>query len=290
MKKDHTQYLRWIIGEINSALELNVFTEQIHSPIVYEDIAGRNGKIKQLDRLLVAAEIYRWIMGGKWRLLDLEHIIRLQAKKDNFTVRDVKNDMKHLIDNQELLNSDVLKMCLLLTGMREDLINDPKYVVQKRYFYTGNPNKLWSSIGYYDMKDRSIHVSTGSASKDNKCVFPLEDIVETAAHELGHHIYISVISRRFKSLPGTVRKLRGFLKGIKTSKSRTEHEQWLKFYKKDYSDDWEKNKALHIIPKNIYIRYGIESELFAQIISGKTTISKTKRKRLIDLINKSVLV
>lgn len=290
MKNEHKEYLRWILSEINSALELNPFTQQLYSPITFDDVTDKNCKLSQIDRLLVAAEIYRWVMGGKWRLLDLEHLIRRQAEKHDLKLRDVKKDVKLLIDSQELAGSEVLKMCLLLTGLKEEIINDPKYVVQKRYFYTGNRNKLWSSIGYYDMKDRSIHVSTGSGRKDNKCAFPLDDIVETAAHELGHHIYISLISRRFNSAPGTVRAVRKFIKGVRSSKNRNEHEQWVKFYKKDYSDEWEKNKTLHIIPKNVYIRYGIESELFAQIISGKTTISRSKRKELIDLINSSVSV
>lgn len=289
MKPEQIEYVKWIINEINSGLALNPFTEQIHSPISYEDVFDKNGNLVELDLLIIAAEIYRWIMGGKWRLLDLEKIISNQKGLD-FDKRELKNDIKHLIDNQELLNCDVLKMCLLLTGLDYKIVNDPKYVMQKRYFYTGNPNKLWSSIGYYDMKDRSIHISTGADSKEMKEKFPVEDIIETAAHELGHHIYISMISNRFKTPKGTVGKLRAFLKGVKISKSDYDHSQWLKFYINDYGSDWEKNKAVHIIPKNIYIRYGIESELFAQIISGKTTISKKKRKELIRLINSSCKV
>ena len=75
-----------------------------------------------------------------------------------------------------------------------------------------------------------------------------------------------------------------------TSKSKKEHEQWIKFYEKDYSNEWDKNKAAQIIPRHVYICYGIENELFAQIISGKTTISKKKRKEMIDFINEACIV
>lgn len=290
MLSDHALYLKWIINELNSALELNSFTKQLYTPMEYDEIVDENLKLNQVDRVMVAAEIYRWVMGGKWRLLDLEHIIKLQSKDKHYKLTKVKEDMKLLIDSQELMDPDVLKMCLLLTGLDEKLIDDAKYVVQKRYLYTGNPNKLWSSIGYYDMKDRSIHISTGGKAKDKKVVFPLEDIFETAAHELGHHIYISMISGRFKTEKKLIRKIRSYLKGVKTSKSKTEHEQWFKFYIKDYSSDWDQNKKVQIIPKNVYLRYGIENELFAQIISGKTTITKKKRKELINLINESCYV
>jgi hypothetical protein len=170
------------------------------------------------------------------------------------------------------------------------MINDATYVVQKRYFYRENSNKLWSSIGYYNMQDKSVHVSTGGKRKDKKLVFPLEDIIETATHELGHHIYTSIISRRFKTRPGTMKTIRAFLKGVRTSKSYLEHRQWIDFYKKDYSSDWENNQALQIIPESVYIRYGIENELFAQIISGKTTIAKSKRTELINFLNQTCQV
>jgi hypothetical protein len=137
------------------------------------------------------------------------------------------------------------------------------------------------------MKDRSIHVSTRGFINNEKVIFPAQDVLETAAHELGHHIYISMLTKQLKSPPGTIGKIRKIVKGTKVSKSRHVHEHWLRFYKKDYSREWETNKTLHLIPKNIYIRYGIESELFAQIISGKTVMSKNKRKELIELINRA---
>lgn len=288
MKPEKLAYLKWIVGELNEGLGLNSFTKNIHSPISFDEILPEgSGDIGQVDRIVVAAEIYRWVMGGKWRLLDLEHIISRQHTEKEFDHREIKESIKELIDGQEIEGPDTLKMCLLLTGIKREIIDDPKYAVQKRYFYTGNTSKLWSSIGYYDMQDKSIHVSTGGKRGDRKAVFPLEDIIETAAHELGHHIYISIVSKRFATPAGTIPRIRNILKGIKTSKSETEHKQWIGFYKKDYGSDWEKNKALQIIPKDVYIRYGIENELFAQVIGGKTTISKTKRKQLISLINES---
>lgn len=291
MKPNKIAYLKWIIGELNEGMELNSFTKNVHSPISLEEILPEGAdKMVQLNRLMVAAEIYRWIMGGKWRLLDLEHLVRTQDEEKEFDHKQIKANIKDLIDGQEVKGPDTLKMCLLLTGIKPEIIDDVKYAVQKRYFYTGNSSKLWSSIGYYDMQDKSIHVSTGGKRGDKKAVFPLEDIMETAAHELGHHIYISIVSKRFKTPPGTIPKIRSILKGIKTSKSETEHRQWISFYKKDYGTDWEKNKALQIIPKEVYIRYGVENELFAQVISGKTTISKSRRKQLVDLINQSCQV
>jgi len=291
MRSDKIMYLKWILNELNQGLELNTFTKNIYSPIYFEEILSKDtGKIGQIDRILVAAEIYRWVMGGKWRLLDLEHLIKDSHEYEEFKKKDIKKDIKHLIDEQELLNPDVLKMCLILTGLSSEIIESAKYVIQKRYLYTGSSSKLWSAIGYYNMKDKSIHVSTGGGRKDNKVVFPLEDIIETATHELGHHIYISMISGRFKTPKGIIRKIRSLIKGIRSSRSEYDHKQWIKFYKKDYSNEWDTNKAIQIIPKNVYIRYGIENELFAQAISGKTTISKKKRKELIDLINQSCQV
>jgi len=181
-------------------------------------------------------------------------------------------------------------MCLMLTGIKPEIINNAKYFVQKRYFYTGNTSKLWSSIGYYDMKERSIHVSTGGKRGDTKAIFPLEDIIETAAHELGHHIYISIISKKIKANPGTLKEIRALLKGVITSKNKIEHLQWLAFYRNDYGKDWEKNKSLQIIPKELYIKYGVENEIFAQVIGGKTNISKSKRSKIIDVINKNCFV
>ncbi len=291
MKPEKKAYLKWIITELNEGLQLNPFSRNIYSSISFEEILPDDtGGIKQSDRLMVAAEIYRWVMGGKWRILDLEHLIKDQAPTREFDHKDIKENIKDLIDEQEVKGPDAVKMCLILTGIKPEIINNVKYTVQKRYFYTGNSSKLWSSIGYYDMKDKSIHVSTGGKRNDQKAVFPLEDIMETAAHELGHHIYISMVSRRFKTVPGTIGKIRALLKGVRTSNNKTEHKQWISFYRKDYENDWEKNKALQIIPKEVYIRYGIENELFAQAISGKTTISKSKRKQLITLINQSCQV
>lgn len=291
MRPEKLTYLKWIIGELNEGLALNSFTKNIYSPIHFGEILPEGeDQLHELDRLMVAAEIYRWVMGGKWRLLDLEHLIRRQHSAKEFDPRVIKTDIKDLIDGQQIDSPDILKLCLLLTGIKPEIIDDAKYVVQKRYFYTGNSSKLWSSIGYYDMKDRSIHVSTGGKRGDKKAAFPLEDIVETAAHELGHHIYISIVSKRFASVPGTFHKIRKILRGIKISRSKTEHKQWLSFYKKDYGNDWEKNKNLQIIPKDVYIRYGIENELFAQAIGGKTTISKAKRRELVELINKNCAV
>ncbi len=287
MEQDHRLYLRWILNELNTGLELNPFTRNIFTPFVYDEIVNEDAGISQIDRVLVAAEIYRWIMGGKYRLLDLENIIRQQKEPKEFSKKTVKDDIKVLIEGQELLNGDVLKMVLLLTGLDQKLVDDAKYVVQKRFLYTGASSKLWSSIGYYNMQDKSVHVSTGGKSEGKQVTFQPEHIIETAAHELGHHIYISMISKRFKVPNGTIKNIRALLKGVKTSKSRLEHDQWIKFYRKDYSTDWDKNKAIQIIPKEVYIRYGIENELFAQVISGKTTISRTKRKKLISLINES---
>ncbi|MFA5104634.1 MAG: hypothetical protein WC527_05620 [Candidatus Margulisiibacteriota bacterium] len=291
MKTNKLAYLKWIIGELNEGLNLNSFTKNIHSPLSFEEIVPEGSdKMVQLNRLMVASEIYRWIMGGKWRLLDLEHILRSQDAEKEFNHKQIKENIKDLIDGQEVKGPETLKMCLLLTGIKPEIIDNVSYTVQKRYFYTGNSSKLWSSIGYYDMQDKSIHVSTGGKRGDKKAVFPLEDIMETAAHELGHHIYISIVSKRFKTPAGTIPRIRNILKGVKTSKSDTEHKQWTGFYKKDYGNDWEKNKALQIIPKDVYIRYGLENELFAQVIGGKTTISKTRRKQLVDLINQSCQV
>lgn len=287
MKIEDIQYLKWMLNELNNGLELTTFSKSIFTPLQFDEIVKDGSEITQLDRLLVAAEVYRWVMGGKWRLLDLEKLLKRQTGMEEFGRKRIKEDIKHLIDDQELLNEDVLKMCLLLTGIRQDIIDNAKYVIQKRFFYTGCSSKLWSSIGYYDMKDKSIHVSTGGKAKDKKVAFPIEDIIETATHELGHHIYISIASKRFKIIPGTVGKIRKLLKGVKTSASDTEHKQWTDFYTKDYGSEWDRNKSLQIIPKELYIRYGIENEMFAQVIGGKTTISKTKRKQLIDLINQS---
>lgn len=285
--KDHSLYLHWIIDELNDALEINPFTRSLHTPLAYEEIIDSCKKIKEADRLLVAAEVYRWVMGGKWRILDLENIIRNQSSKEYFSKKEIRADIKHLIENQEIRNKDVLKICLLLTGINEDLINDMKFVLQKRSFNTHNPNKLWSQIGYYDMKDKSIHISLGMTHNNERFEFPVENILETLAHEFGHHIYISILSKRFKTPPGTLKKIREIIKRTKISKSMYEHRQWAKLYKKDYEKDWIKNKALHIIPKQVYMRYGLENELFAKIISGTAAISKGKRKKLIMLINES---
>lgn len=292
MNKEKILYLKWIISELNEGLNLNSFTKNIYSPIDLNDIITneKDRKLSQVERLLIAAEIYRWVMGGKWRLLDLEHMIRKQKAIDLDELIKIKESIKNLIDNQKIQSAEVIKMCLLLTGIKKEIVENAKYIVQKRYFYTGNTSKLWSSIGYYDMKDKSIHVSIGGKKGENKAFFPLEDIIETAAHELGHHIYISLMSGKIKSNPGTLKEIRKIIKNIRTSKNEKEHEQWLKFYKKDYENDWNKNKSLQIIPQKIYVKYGIENELFAQVISGKTIISKNQRKKLIELINKNCFV
>ncbi|MEK7377187.1 MAG: hypothetical protein AABZ57_08540, partial [Candidatus Margulisiibacteriota bacterium] len=155
----------------------------------------------------------------------------------------------------------------------------------KKAFRSASHGKLWSSIGYYDMKDRSIHVSTRGIINNEKVIFPVQDIIETAAHELGHHIYISLLTNQIKSPAGAIGRIRSIVKGTKVSKNPNVHDHWLRFYKKDYSREWETNKTLHLIPKNVYIKYGIESELFAQIISGKTMTSKLKRKKIVYLVN-----
>ncbi|MCX5748790.1 MAG: hypothetical protein NTZ10_00885 [Candidatus Saganbacteria bacterium] len=289
MKNTTIDYLKWILEEINASLEMNPFTRQLYSPFAVDEIVEKDGTLAQTERLLVASEVYRWVMGGKWRLLDLEHLIKTQRGHLDFDKKTIKQDIKHLIDQQDLLNEDVLQMVLLLTGIDKRIVENAKYVIQNKFFITANPNKLWSSIGYYDMKNKSIHVSTGGKAKDGKYKFPVEDVIETAAHELGHHIYISMISGKFKTPKGTIRKIRGMLKGVKTSKNDLEHNQWLKFYKEDYESDWRSNKAVQIVPVEAYVKYGIENELFAQTISGKTTISKSKRKQLIKLINESCI-
>ena len=176
-------------------------------------------------------------------------------------------------------------MCLLLTGIKEEIIDNAKYVLRRKAFRSASHGKLWSSIGYYDMKDRSIHVSTQGVINNERIVFPAQDVIETAAHELGHHIYISLLTKQLKAPAGTIGRIRKIVKGTKVSKNSNVHDHWLRFYKKDYSREWETNKTLHLIPKNVYIRYGIESELFAQIISGKTAVSKSKRKKIVDLVN-----
>ena len=283
MKLEDLQYLKWIIGEFNEALSLNPFTQAIHNPIVLQEILDEDGNITQPDRLFIASQIYRWIMGGKWRILDLERLLR--NRKKEFDKKQVKILIKNLIENQEISSENAVKMCLLLTGIKEEIIDDAKYVLRKKAFRSATHGKLWSSIGYYDMKDKSIHVSTQGVINNEKVVFPAQDVIETAAHELGHHIYISLLTKQIKSPAGTIGRIRKIVKGTKVSSNRNVHEHWLKFYKKDYAREWESNKTLHLIPKDVYIRYGIESELFAQIISGKTTVSKVKRKMIVDLVN-----
>ncbi|MFA5097465.1 MAG: hypothetical protein WC490_02410 [Candidatus Margulisiibacteriota bacterium] len=283
MKLEELQYLKWIIDEFNEALSLNPFTRTLHSPIEIKDVLDEEGNVTQPDRLFVASQIYRWIMGGKWRILDLEKL--LKRHKEKFDKKRIKSLVKDLIENQQISSADSLKLCLLLTGIRTEIIDNAKYVLRKKAFRSASHGKLWSSIGYYDMKDRSIHVSTEGMINKEKVVFPAQDVIETAAHELGHHIYISLLTKQIKAPQGAVRSIRKIVRYAKVSHSRNVHEHWLKFYKKDYSREWETNKTLQIIPKEVYIRYGIESELFAQIISGKTTVSKAKRKQIVDLIN-----
>ena len=287
MKLHDLQYLKWIIEEFNEALSLNPFTRILHSPIEIKDVLDEAGNITQPDRLFAASQIYRWIMGGKWRILDLENL--LKRYKERFDKKQMKSLIKDLIEKQEIGSAEAVKLCLLLTGIRSDIIDNAKFVLRKKAFRSASHGKLWSSIGYYNMKDQTIHVSTQGMINSEKVAFPAQDVIETAAHELGHHIYINLLTKKFCAPKGTVKSIRKIVKGARVSNNRNVHEHWLKFYKKDYSREWETNKTLHIIPKEVYIRYGIESELFAQIISGKTTVSKAKRKQIVDLINLSVL-
>jgi len=289
MGKDHSLYLKWIIDELNNGLELNPFSAFMYTPIAFKDAVARDGTILQPDRLFVASEIYRWVLGGKWRLLDLENMISLQKGLD-FKKSDLRKDIKHLIDNQEILNADVLKMCLLLTGIKHEIVNDPEYALHRREIYKPGKSKLWASIGYYDMRQRAIHIIKSVRTGKNELFYAAENVIETAAHELGHHIYISLITKRYKTKPSVLKRIRQLVKGVRISKSAREHAHWIKFYKWDYAKDWDRNKKLQLISRSAYIRYGLESELFAQIISGKSTMSKAKRKEIIALVNQAILV
>ncbi len=283
-RSSNQKYLDWIISEINAVLCEADLTKNAFTPLSINEQFDCKGKNAKTERLLVASEIYKYTKGEKWRLLDLEKMIDKYGF-DTFQKKEISEDIKFLIEEEELINSDVLKMCLLLTGIKKDIIDDARYALQKRYFHTGNPNKLWSSIGYYDIKKKKIVISTGANTNEGKYRFALSDIIETACHELGHHIYLSLMSKRFKVPKGTIAMIRALMKGAKTSKNPIENKQWKKFYRKDYERDWIKNEAMHIVPMKSYVRYGIENELFAQIISGKTTLSTEKRAEIIRLIN-----
>ncbi|MEK7377124.1 MAG: hypothetical protein AABZ57_08215, partial [Candidatus Margulisiibacteriota bacterium] len=114
MKLEDLQYLKWIIGEFNEALSLNPFTRAIHNPISIEDVIDYEGNITQPDRLLAASQIYRWVMGGKWRILDLEKLLRNHTGKKEFDKKQIKALVKDLIERQEINSKDAVKMCLLL--------------------------------------------------------------------------------------------------------------------------------------------------------------------------------
>ncbi len=288
MNAEEIRYVKWILGEINAALALNPFTSDVYTPMEIGDVFGNDGKVTHPTRLVVAAEIYKTVMGGKWRLLDLEKMLKDQKVHLLISQKRIKDDIKYLMNNQVILNHDVLKLCLILTGLDEHIINGPKYVVQRKFFHTGNPNKLWSSIGYYDIKNRSIHVSTGAAARGKRVRFPIEHIIETASHELGHHIYISIMTGRFRVARAYIGNIRKLLRGVRISRAKSEHEQQVRFYTKDYGNEWNKNKAIQIMPKASFVRYGLENETFAQAISGNARITKQRRKQLILLLNNAL--